>query len=103
MFAFSILFILKGYKGQKGIIWVKPTKADDDDKSKGDDEKEEESSQDTDESQLHHTVVLPKCMQHSNERRSFDTYGTTGLQVDRRTVTSRARVAVLFTPDWETG
>jgi hypothetical protein len=50
MFAFSILFILKGYKGQKGIIWVKPTKADDDDESKGDDEKEEESSQDTDES-----------------------------------------------------
>jgi hypothetical protein len=49
MFAFSVLFVLKGYKGQKGIIWVKQTEADDEE-SKGDDEKEEESSEDTDES-----------------------------------------------------
>jgi hypothetical protein len=46
MFAFSILFCLKGYKGQKGIIWVKQTEADDGE-SKGEDiAEEEESSED---------------------------------------------------------
>jgi hypothetical protein len=48
MVAFSILFFLKGYKGQMGIEWVKQT-ADDGEPTKGDDTTGDASSEDPDE------------------------------------------------------